>query len=406
MNEPNNMIFYPKTKTESREAARLRTVLELGRKVTSILDLDRLLIETVRLIKTSFDYDLVSVCLRDQHEGDYFYHVACTDLECSCNRGVRPRRHHISSGMVGWVLRNQQTRLANDVSQDPYYICSTETRAELDIPLNFNETCIGVLNLESPQLNAFDAEDVAVLEILADQIAIAIENARLSSRAREAAIAEERNRLARELHDDTAQALAGINRQLDLLRCDISDGLGFNACDVALPEPIERRLNRLQDTLGATIHNLRLLSRDLRPQLLQDLGLRDALDALVGDLTRSFKIEVFFRQEGETRRLRPDQELQFYRIAQEALSNVVKHSGAFQVDLLLNFKSEDVSLTIEDNGRGFDVPEDLTRLARTGGMGVINMRQRMLEIGGCLNLNSSPGQGTRLVLNVPTQEIC
>src|SRR5690349_12341673 len=107
------------TKSESRETARLRTVLEVGRKVTSILDLDRLLIETVRLIKDSFYYDLVSVHLIDQHEREYFYHVACSDVTCECMKGQHAR-HHISNGMIGWVLRNQQPRLANDVTQDPY----------------------------------------------------------------------------------------------------------------------------------------------------------------------------------------------------------------------------------------------------------------------------------------------
>ncbi len=390
------------TKTVGREATALRTVLEVGRKITSILDLDRLLIETVRLIKDNFNFEKVYVHLRDQREGEYFYHVACTDAECACLKGYHERRH-ISTGMVGWVLRNQQSRLANDVSQDPYFQDCRNTRAELDVPLNFNGACIGVLNLESPEINAFNPEDVPFLEILADQIAIAIENARLSGRAREAGIAEERNRLARELHDDTVQALAGINRQLDLLRCDISEGFGLDACTACLPDPIEKRLNRLQDTLEGTIQNLRLLSRDLRPQLLQDLGLGDALDSLVADLARSFKTEVNFQQEGKTRRLRLDQELYFYRIAQEALSNVVKHSKATRVLLFLEFLPQEVRLAVEDNGKGFEVPEDLTLLARTGGMGVLNMRQRMREMGGSLTINSSLGKGTRLVLSLPSQ---
>jgi signal transduction histidine kinase len=398
-------FLLAQSKTDSREAARLRTVLEVGRKVTSILDLDQLLIETIRLIKDFFGYDLVSVHLLDQHDPDYFYHVMCSDFGCECLQGQR-RRSHISQGMVGWVLRNQQSRLANDVTQDPYYLsCVHHSEAELDIPLKFNETCIGVLTIESPRLNAFDPDDVPVLEILADQIATAIENARLTSRAREAAIAEERNRLARELHDNTVQTLAGINRQLDLLRCDISDALGIDACEEALPDPVERRLNKMQDSLEEVIQNLRLVSRDLRPQLLQDFGLREALDSLVSDLCRSFHVEISIRHEGEPYRLRADQELNFYRITQEALSNVMKHACATQVKLLLAFLPNEVILSIEDNGKGFDVPQDLTKLARTGGMGVINMRQRIREIGGCLRIESAPGQGTSLIITLPTEAL-
>ncbi len=417
---------------DSRETARLHAVLEVGRKVTSILDLDRLLAESVRLIQASFNYDLVTIYLRDPHDPDYFYYSHYSgDATRAHESGKGRTRIHINKGMVGWVFRNEQHRLANDVSQDPYYFacddprneagieviewhykdanyytCGLSTKAELDLPLKINGQVIGVLDLESTQLNAFDPADVPFLEILTDQLAIAIENARLSARAREAAIAEERNRLARNLHDDTVQALIGINRQLDLLRCDLSDeftdsneeGCGL---EVPLPAPIERRLERMQDSLDRTIQGLRLLSRELQPQLLRDLGLAAALDALTSDISRTSTLMVSIKVCEAAKRLTAQQQLEVYRISQEALSNIVKHASARQVRMELDLDGDRVLLQIHDDGVGFEVPDDLTNLARRGGMGVLSMRQRACNVGGFLTIESHLGQGTLLSLEVP-----
>ncbi len=409
------------TRSESfkatKESARLQAVLEVGRKVTSILDLDRLLAESVRLIQQTFNYELVTIFLRDQHDSDYYFNshysgnASLVQQPQHSNDGRRIiTRNHISKGMVGWVFRNEQHRLSNDVSQDYYYYsCSEdldEARAELDLPLKMNGKVIGVLDLESTELNAFDPADVPFLEILADQIAVSIENARLTARAREAAIAEERNRLARDLHDDTIQALIGITRQMDLLRCDLSDEFSeFNpeaGCqETTLPANVERRLDRLQDSLDRTIQGLRLLSRELQPQLLRDLGLSAALDALACDISRTSPLQIKVQVCDATRTLSAEQQLEVYRIAQEALSNIVKHASANQVLLTLDLKDDKVMLNITDDGKGFEVPEDLSNLARKGGLGVLSMRQRACSVGGFLNINSQLGHGTALSLEVP-----
>ena len=420
----------PITRSEAakalKEAARLRAVLEVGRKVTSILDLDHLLAESVRLIQETFDYELATIFVRDQHDDDYYFNSHYSgnpDLIAQRQAGKTGRiicRNHISKGMVGWVFRHEQHRLANDVSQDSYYLAHEETedlryyyayqdiRAELDLPVKMNGKVIGVLNLESTMLNAFDPGDVPFLEILADQLAVAIENARLAARAREAAIAEERNRLARNLHDDTIQALIGITRQLDLLRCDLTDEFSdqnVEGCgeDVALPPNLERRLDRLQDSLDRTVQGLRLLSRELQPQLLRDLGLAAALDALACDISRTSDLQMSVQVHDGAKALSTEQQLEVYRIAQEALANIVKHASAAQVYLTLDVEEDGnkVILNISDDGKGFEVPQDLSNLARRGGMGVLSMRQRACSVGGFLNITSHLGQGTALSLEVP-----
>lgn len=404
--EPSTM----RMESNNREAARLRAVLEVGRKVTRILDLDRLLAESVRLIQQTFDFELVSIFLRDQHDPDYFFN---SHQSRRADSTIAPcgARSHISKGMVGWVFRHEQHRLANDVSRDPYYYFSTEeTKAELDLPLKINDQVVGVLDIESSALNAFDPQDVPFLEILADQIAIAIENARLTARAREAAIAEERNRLARDLHDDTIQALIGVTRQLDLLRCDLTDEFidtNVEGCgeEVPLPPTIERRLDRLQDSLDRTIQGLRLLSRELQPQLLKDLGLAAALDALTSDVRRTSNLNIEVELTEAVNLLRADQQLEVYRIAQEAMSNIVKHASATLVIINVDVQEGRILLNIRDDGKGFEVPDDLTNLARRGGMGVLSMRQRACSVGGYLNIKSKLGQGTMLSLEMPVASL-
>jgi signal transduction histidine kinase len=387
-------------RVKERDATRLAAVIQIGRKINSIRDFDRLLNESVSRIREAFGFASVSIFLLDQNEPEYLYLVACTDSR-RFDPNVHCKRIHISKGMVGWVVRNAASRLANDVRYDPYYIHSVDTSAELDLPLRFNNSIIGVLNIEQPHIDAFDPEDVPVLELLADQIAIAIQNARLNTLAQEAAATEERNRLARELHDDTIQSLIGIARQVDLLRCDISEEINDN-CDEVLPDSIEKRISRLQDSLDSTIQSLRFLSRELRSQLLKDLGLAAAIEAFISDVSRhtSMNIIADINPEG-MEALRPSTQQQVYRIVQEAVGNMMKHSQAKNAMFCMAVVDNNLRFELSDDGKGFRVPDDLTQLALTGGMGVINMRQRAREIGGCLEIISYPGRGTRLSLDVP-----
>jgi signal transduction histidine kinase len=403
-------LRYLTEQSPVRNDARLRAVLNVGRKITSILDLDHLLVEAVRLLRETFSYDVVAIYLRDPHDPNYYFASHSSNWhEHHSELGRYRERRHISQGMVGWVLRNEQSRIANDTSQDPYYLSVENlSSAELDLPLKYNNRVIGVLNIESAHLNAFDPADVPFLEILADQLAVAIENARLAGRAREAAIAEERNRLARNLHDDTVQTLIGIGRMIDLLQCDLVDEFTPHAppdCepDGVLPHKVKKRLDRLQDSLERTIGGLRMLSRELQPQLLRDLGLSAALQALASDISRTTSLTVNFQAKDSA----PDdiitsnQALEVYLIAQEALANIVKHSKATAVEIQLDVHGNKIVLIIRDNGMGFEVPEDLTNLARRGGLGVLSMRQRAGNVGGFLAIQSQPGHGTTIRLEVP-----
>jgi two-component system sensor histidine kinase UhpB len=277
--------------------------------------------------------------------------------------------------------------LANDISNEAHYIPGPgrATRSELDVPLRVGERTIGVLNVESERLSAFASDDVPYLQGVAVLLAQAIENARLASRSRQLAAAEERSRLARDLHDDTVQALVAIDRQLDLLELDLADA-----------EQTRRRIGAVQALVQRTMDGVRRLSRNLHPAVLEDLGLVPALQAHIQDLEAS-GLGVTITRKGRARRLPPAIEYAAYRVAQEALSNVLRHAGAPEADLQISFSPDDLELVVSDQGQGTgDMPPSLSR-----GQGIASMRDRAAEVGGVLEFESAPGKGTRVRLRVP-----
>jgi len=180
----------------------------------------------------------------------------------------------------------------------------------------------------------------------------------------------ERLRIARELHDDTAQALTGLSRRLDML----VDTLPTN--DDRLPKDMSKRLEELREQSDRILEGVRRFSRDLRPPVLDDLGLLPALKWLATALEEQHGIATNIRVLGEQHRLPDDVELALFRIAQEALNNIRKHSGASAVELTVDFRGGQMTMTIADNGKGFELPRSTSDLATSGKLGIIGMQER------------------------------
>jgi two-component system sensor histidine kinase UhpB len=364
------------------EAERLRLVIELGRRVTSIMDLDVLLPEAAGLIARAFHYDIVGINLLDPLSGDRLYQAAAYPPE----RKLPPSfRVPVGGGLTGWVAKEGAPRLANDVRSDPLYIPGPgreRTQAELDVPLQLGGVTIGVLNVESERAGAFSGDDVPYLESLASLLAQAIENARLAARARELAAAEERTRIARDLHDETVQALVAVERQLDLLEMDLDD-----------LDRARARIESVHALVDRTLDGVRRMSQNLRPAVLEDLGLVAALQAHAEELA-ALGLHVTFEVRGAPRRLAAAVEYAVYRVAQEALSNALRHAGVDRAGLLLDFGDEELLLRVEDAGGGG------ARETREG-QGMVGMRDRASEIGARLDVNSPNGAGTRVELRLP-----
>jgi signal transduction histidine kinase len=195
---------------------------------------------------------------------------------------------------------------------------------------------------------------------------------------------EERTRLARELHDDTIQAVIALKQRLQLAQKSVKDQNG------------RQSLKELETLAEQTIENLRRLTRALRPIYLEDLGLVTALEMLARETSQAHQLVVGFQKTGQERRLSREVELSLYRIAQEALNNVVKHSKASDADLKIAFETSEIQMDVADNGNGFVVPNSPTEFAPNGHFGLLGVHERADLIGAQLEIESTLGKGTKL----------
>ena len=200
---------------------------------------------------------------------------------------------------------------------------------------------------------------------------------------------EERKRIARELHDDTAQELLVISRWLDL-----------TSAEDYLPEKRNSYIEELRQKIAKVLDGVRRFSQDLRPSILDDLGLIPSLEWLISDLSQNFGVDIAIAVLGKVRRFPPEVELTLFRIAQEALRNVCKHSKASKAWINIEFGATKTALTIQDNGKGFNLSEKIEDLAITGKLGLIGMQERALLIDGKLTIRSEPGKGTTVIIEI------
>ncbi len=245
---------------------------------------------------------------------------------------------------------------------------------------------------------AFSDRDIAMLASIGRQAGIAIDNARLYENMRfyarqiTRAQEDERMRIARDLHDETIQMLIVISRRIEAL-----------AAVEQMPDSTLRLLVDLQDLVSETLKELRRFIKDLRPSSLDFLGLMAALVGPINDLKEKDGIAAEVRAVGEVRRPAPEQELGLFRICQEALNNIRRHSLATRVDVEVEFLAGKVQMRINDNGRGFEVPERMDSLVSTGKLGILGMFERARLLGGTLAITSEKGQGTTVSVEVPTE---
>jgi signal transduction histidine kinase len=205
--------------------------------------------------------------------------------------------------------------------------------------------------------------------------------ARMISQAQEA----ERKRVARELHDETAQALVVVSRHLE----DLAGGKGgLNA-------------NQIREEVRKILEGVRHFSQELRPSILDDLGLIPAVKWLASNLTNSYQIPVNTEVNGLQKQLDSQTELMLFRITQEALNNVRKHAQASQVNIVFNYSQDKLSLAINDNGKGFISPRKLADLAVKGKLGLLGMQERVELMAGTFKIESDSGKGTTLIIEVP-----
>lgn len=202
---------------------------------------------------------------------------------------------------------------------------------------------------------------------------------------------EERKYITRELHDDMAQIMGSLSRRLDNL---LRKQHNFGAAEAADLQEIQSLLNRGLQSMNSFIQNM-------RPSLLDDLGLIPALRSMTNNLERTDGIIAQFTLIGEERRFSNEIELPLFRIVQEALSNVGKHAQATQVHVTAEFIGSGIRLKVEDNGKGFKLQDSMDNLPRSGKLGLMGMQERVLLLDGTIEFDSTPGIGTSIEVVVP-----
>jgi two-component system nitrate/nitrite sensor histidine kinase NarX len=259
---------------------------------------------------------------------------------------------------------------------------SDHYRALLAVPLIIKDEVYGAIALYYPEPRAFSDEEMRLATAISDQAALAIENALLVAAAQNQAVLEERQRLARDLHDSVTQSLYGITLHAEAATRLLASDDVATAVDY---------LRELQETAQEALEEMRLLIFELRPAILEQAGLVAALQARLDTVEGHAKLTSTFTVE-DVGRLPARIEQELYRIAQEALNNVLKHAHPQCVSVTLRQAQSTLILEITDDGVGFDPAMARER----GGLGLSGIEERVLLLGGRLTLQSAPGAGTRV----------
>jgi len=318
----------------------------------------------------------------------------------------------IGEGIAGTVAKSGKAVLLEDVSVDPDAarrdLISTEgLKAFISVPLRAKESILGVLNVASHLSHHFTKDDMHLLHAIGDQVGVAIEQAELyeklkTGRERYQRLAqhilvsreEERRRLARELHDGTSQTLTGLSLSLQAL---MEMSKEYELVD----DTFREHMLKIQSLVSQVHSEVRRIIHELRPGLLDTLGLFPAIRRYAEEILQPLSIAVRVDYTGDVHPLPPETEVGLYRIAQSSIGNIAEHSEARDVAITLDYKIDQLTMRIKDDGKGFDVNK-LTGVDEKGrGSGLFSMKERVKLMGGECSIESYPGRGTTVRVVIP-----
>jgi PAS domain S-box-containing protein len=399
-----NARLYEAEQERRAEAERRRQVAEGLREILTVLNSKQSLQETLDFIATQACRLMGSdacALLRLHSEGMLRIQAACgLDPEYVAGMRFPPGR-----GAAGYAFAERRPVPIPNLGDamgwmppgDPLlaepYRTLIERLAEqhpalLSVPILIEGTGYGAITLYYRAPRTFSEEEIQLAVSIADQAALAIESERLRQQAGQAAASEERGRLARELHDSVTQSLYSVTMYAEAAARLLTAGQEATAAEY---------LRDARDTAQEALREMRLMIYQLRPPLLEKAGLAVALQVRLDAVERRGGIQAELHIEGQER-LPPAIQAELHQIAQEALNNALKHAHARRVQVHLHFGQATTCLEIQDDGAGFE-----PAAARAGGgLGIPGMEERVLKIGGQLTIESAPGQGTKILVEVPT----
>ena len=389
-----------------RRTAELTTLYQSSQRLQKLLSTDELSQEIIELLERNLSYEYGAVLLLEDSTGRLIpFAVAGGSREAefveSDKAYIASHEPRVGRGITGWVAQHAQTVRLGDVQGDKrYYGLRNDIRSEMCAPLLAGERVIGVINVETTEANAYAENDQRVLETVAAHISVAIQNARLleETRLHRDRLAELSRRLVetresearaigRELHDQFGQILTAMKITLDMAG--------------QLPEEAaKKKIQQAQTFAADLLDRTSRLSLQLRPPMLDDLGLIPALTWQVNRFQEETGIAVKFKHSGvEGGRFAAEIDTTAYRVAQESLTNVARHARGTQVRIEVRKRGAEMEIRIEDNGVGFD-PQ--AALALNRGLG--GMRERVQLVGGTFDIESEPGRGARKTIRLPWKE--
>jgi signal transduction histidine kinase len=373
----------------TRWLRQLESLAEVGNALAGEIDLPTLLALVTARLRELVGARIVLIALPDDRG---MLRIAAADgPDADQLLGLVFSGEQSKSGRVLDRLRGERVdNLADDPEVDREVAGAFGVTTGLYVPLVAHERAIGVI-IAHDRTGAdprFTDDDLRLAEAFADRAAVAVDLservARDALRRVVAAQELERRRLARELHDETGQALTSIL-------------LGLKAAeDAGGAEQMRTSIASLRELVVETLHDVRRLAVELRPRALDDFGLVAALERLTESFAEQTGIAVDFEHSLGTERLRGEVETALYRIVQEALTNIVKHAGARRVSVVLSRRAGGVTAVIEDDGRGFE-----SMGSDDSGLGLVGMRERLGLLNGRLVIESTQGAGTTIVAEVP-----
>ena len=321
---------------------------------------------------------------------------AWSGLQVGALAGVRLKT---GQGLSGRVVATGQVVMTEDYLVDPSLTHELDPlvreeglRAHLSVPITAGERVLGALTVARRTTRRFHEEDVALLARIAYHAAIAIENARLYEQVQSLAILEERDRIAREMHDGLGQVLGYLNLKTKVLEDLLTSGRN---------EEVREELIQMRRAIQDAYADVRQSILSLRTPSTYPQGIVSAVEEFLERFQQQTGVEVSLEVSGEKVTVPPTTGTQILRIVQEALTNVRKHAGCDRARVRIEGLQGSVRITVEDEGVGFDVS---AALAERGHYGLVTMRERAESVGGKLEIVSAPGKGTKVIVTVPRGE--
>ncbi|MCI0395952.1 MAG: GAF domain-containing sensor histidine kinase [Chloroflexi bacterium] len=394
---------------QRRQAERTAALVRTAAQLNATLDLPRLLDTICREAVRALNVPVATVSLYDEKRKQLILAEGYGLPEWFRER-VAPLPSSVYDAYrqeMGPIVVVSDIRGLSDLPNAELYE-ALDVRTTVSASMLHKGKLVGRLNVASVSTpRHFTEGELALLQGLADQAALAIQNARLLGQVQAgqerlrimaqrvvSAQEDERRRLSKELHDEAGQTLTALKINLGLIRNNLPDSA----------DGLRQQLGDLLEWTEETMQRLRLLAYDLRPPALESLSFHEAMENLTRDFAGRTGLAIHY--EGQELPPLPDTTAaSLYRFVQEALTNVVKHAQAGEVQVELHLENQILTLGVSDNGRGFVVPEVISRASVSQNMGLAGMQERLELIGGQLKIDSRPGRGTRLVATVKLERV-